>query len=213
MTLRSAALVLLLAPVVASAQQSVTRPAIATPAPPPAPAEAAPATPALVAPPTDASRYIIAPEDNLQITVWKEPSISGTLPVRPDGMISLALVGDLQASGLTPMQLSAAIAERLKKFIQDPNVTVTLLGVHAKQIFLLGEIIHVGSFPLIPGMTPLQAISTAGGLTPFANPKKIYILRGEQGKQQKIPFNYKKAVKEGNLQGIALQPGDTIVVP
>ena len=169
--------------------------------------------PSAPAPGVVASTYVIRPQDNLEINVWKEPGLSGTLPVRPDGMISLSLLGDLPASGFTPMQLSADITTRLKKFINDPSVTVTVLGVHAQQIYLLGEIGHIGPIPFTADMTPLQAISVGGGLSPFANPKKIYILRGEQGKQKKIPFDYKKAIKDGNQQGISLMPGDTIVVP
>lgn len=167
------------------------------------------------APPTGASstRYIIGPEDTISVTVWKEPGLSGSFPVRPDGMISLALVGDLPASGFTPMQLSEDIALKLKKFVNDPSVTVTVLGVHVKEIFLLGEVLHVGALPLTADMTPLQAISAAGGLSPFAKAKRIYILRTEQGRQRKIPFDYKKAIKDGNQQGVSLSPGDTIVVP
>ncbi len=161
----------------------------------------------------DAARYIIGTEDTLQIIVWKEPGFSGNVPVRPDGMISLALVGDLKAAGFTPMQLGADIATRLKKYITDPNVTVSVVSVRAKQIYLLGEVGHVGPLTFIPEMTPLQAIAAAGGLSPFAKPKNIYILRGEAGRQKKIPFNYKKAIKDGDQQGISLVPGDTIVVP
>ena len=164
-------------------------------------------------PPTSSTRYIISPDDTISVTVWREPGLSGSFPVRPDGMISLALVGDLQASGFTPMHLSEDIALRLKKFVNDPSVTVTVLGVHVKEIFLLGEILHVGALPLTADMTPLQAISAAGGLSPFAKAKRIYILRTEQGRQRKIPFDYKKAIKDGNQQGVTLSPGDTIVVP
>jgi polysaccharide biosynthesis/export protein len=162
--------------------------------------------------PLDASRYIIGPEDSLQVTVWKEPTLSGTIPVRPDGMISLVLVGDLPAAGQTPMALGADIAQRLKKYIQDPVVTVVVLGVNSQRIFLVGEVNHVGPLMLTPGMTALQAIVSAGGLTQFANSRHIYILRTEAGKQQKMPFNYKQALK-GNDQGTTLLPGDTIVVP
>ena len=157
--------------------------------------------------------YVIGPSDSLEVNVWKEPTISGTFPVRPDGMISLALVGDLKASGLTPAHLSGEITERLRKFINDPSVTVAVLGVNSKHVFMLGEISKPGELPLLPGLTPLQAIASAGGLTPFANSKHIYILRTVAGKQQKIPFDYKKAVKDGNLQGVTLVAGDTIVVP
>ena len=198
----------------------------ATPgAPPAAPAEvAAPVvgqTPSAGTLPTAApvqaaatsNDYVIGPSDSLAITVFKEPTMSGTLPVRPDGMISLALVGDMQAAGLTPMHLSDAIKERLKKFINDPSVTVTVLGVNSKHIFLLGEVLKPGELPLTPGLTALQAIASVGGLTPYANGKHVYILRTEGAKQLKIPFDYKKAIKDGNLQGVTLVPGDTIVVP
>ncbi len=119
----------------------------------------------------------------------------------------------MQAAGMTPMHLSDEIVQRLKKFINDPSVTVTVMGVNSKRIFLIGEIGKPGEEPLTPGLTVLQAIASAGGLTPYANGKKIYILRGTAGKQQKIPFDYKKALKEGNLQGVTLLSGDTIVVP
>jgi polysaccharide biosynthesis/export protein len=162
--------------------------------------------------PVDASRYIIGPQDSLQVTVWKEPTLSGTVPVRPDGMISMVLVGDLPAAGMTPMALSADISQRLKKYIQDPVVTVVVLGVESQRIFLVGEVTKVGPLMLTPGMTTLQAIVTAGGLTQFANSKHIYILRKVAGKEQKMPFNYKQALK-GDNQGVSLLPGDTIVVP
>lgn len=161
----------------------------------------------------DASTYIIGAEDVLQVTVWKEPTLSGTIPVRPDGMISLVLAGDMPAAGKTPMQLAAEITTKLKKYIQDPTVSVVVTAVNSQRIFLIGEVGHVGPVPLTAGMTPLQAIAAGGGLTPFANSKHIYILRGEQGKQQKIPFNYKGALKGDSRQNITLLPGDTIVVP
>jgi len=189
----------------------------ATPANEQTTAPAAPnAAPATASPnyagPMDASRYVIGPEDSLQITVWKEPTLSGTIPVRPDGMISLGLVGDITAAGMTPTALSTDISQRLKKYIQDPVVTVVVLGVNSKRIFLVGEVGKVGPVVMTPGMTPLQAIVTGGGLTQFANSKRIYILRTVAGKQQKIPFNYKQALKGGN-SGVSLLSGDTIVVP
>jgi polysaccharide export outer membrane protein len=196
-------------------QQTVTPAPALTPAKPSTPSTGsgtAPATSANYAGPMDASRYIIGPEDSLQVTVWKEPTLSGNFPVRPDGMISLVLVGDLPAAGLTPMALSNDITQRLKKYIQDPVVTVAVLGVNSQRIFLVGEVGRVGPVMLTPGMTPLQAIVSAGGLSQFANSKRIYILRMVSGKQQKIPFNYKAALK-GENSGMTLLPGDTIVVP
>ena len=199
------------------AQQGMPRPVL-SPAPE-VPAKQAPAvsgsaaTPGATVAPPDSARYIISPEDTVQVTVWKEPSFSGSIPVRPDGMISLSLVGDLPAAGMTPMQLSADIATRLKKFINDPSVTVTVMTVRPKQVYLLGEIAHIGAVPLTEGMTVLQVIAAGGGLSAFAKSKNMYILRGEPGHQKKIPFNYKKALKEGDEQGVSLLPGDTIVVP
>jgi polysaccharide export outer membrane protein len=188
----------------------------ATPVSEQATAPAAPSAPATASPnyagPMDAARYIIGPEDSLQITVWKEPTLSGTIPVRPDGMISMGLVGDITAAGMTPTALSTDISQRLKKYIQDPVVNVVVLGVNSKRIFLVGEVGKVGPVVMTPGMTPLQAIVTGGGLTQFANSKRIYILRTVDGKQQKIPFNYKQALKGGNA-GVSLLSGDTIVVP
>jgi polysaccharide export outer membrane protein len=215
-------LILLTAPVVGMAQAAQKAPQqTAPPQTAPAPVKSAAtssaagpaaATSANYAGPMDASRYIIGPEDSLQVTVWKEPTLSGNFPVRPDGMISLVLVGDLPAAGLTPMALSTDISQRLKKYIQDPVVTVAVLGVNSQRIFMVGEVGKVGPVMLTPGMTPLQAIVTAGGLSLFANSKRIYILRMVAGKQQKIPFNYKAALK-GENTGITLLPGDTIVVP
>jgi polysaccharide export outer membrane protein len=128
-------------------------------------------------------------------------------------MISMALIGDLKAAGRTPMQLASDITAKLKKYIQDPNVSVVVMSDTSQRIFLVGEVGHVGPIPMTPGMTPLQAIAAGGGLSPFAKSKKIYILRNEGGKQQKIPFNYKEALKGENSQDISLKPGDTIVVP
>jgi len=162
---------------------------------------------------TDTAHYIIGAEDTLQITVWKEPTLSGTVPVRPDGRISLVLLGDLQAAGMTPMQLAADITQKLKKYVQDPSVSVVVLAVNSQRIFVLGEVGHVGAIALTAGMSPLQAIASAGGLSPFAHSKRIYILRGTGAAQKKIPFNYKAALKGDDKQNVSLEPGDTIVVP
>lgn len=162
----------------------------------------------------DNSHYIIGAEDALQITVWHEPTLSGTFPVRPDGMISMVLLGDLPAAGMTPTALSSDIGQRLRKYFQDiPSVTVQVMAVNSQRIYMIGEVGHVGPVALSSGMTPLQAIATAGGLSPFANSKHIYILRGTGSSQQKIPFNYKQALKGDDRQPIVLRPGDTIVVP
>jgi polysaccharide export outer membrane protein len=201
---------LLAATVVCPAQGAAKKPE-PVPVSPAAATQAQPPVPSVGAG-VDAARYIIGSEDTLQVTVWKEPTLSGTIPVRPDGRISLVLVGDLPAAGKTPMQLADDITVKLKKYIQDPNVSVLVMSVNSQKIFLVGEVGHVGPVMMSAGMTPLQAIAAGGGLTPYANAKKIYILRNEAGKQQKIPFNYKQALK-GEAQGTELKPGDTIVVP
>lgn len=160
---------------------------------------------------TDAS-YKIGPQDVLRVDVWKETEISRSVPVRPDGKISLPLLNDVQASGLTAMELAGNIAEGLKKFINNPQVTVTVAEINSRRVYVTGEVTRPGAYPLLPNMTALQAITSASGFTQFANPKKIYVLRSESGKQVKHPFNY-KAVLDGKQDDIPLQPGDTIVVP
>jgi polysaccharide export outer membrane protein len=158
--------------------------------------------------------YVIAPDDVLAIDVWKEAEITRTVPVRPDGKISLPLLNDVQAAGLTATDLASVIAERLKKFIANPQVTVIVTTVNSQRIYILGEVPRGGVMPLLPSMTVLQAISSAGGFTQYANQKGIYVLRTENGQQVKYPFNYKEVVRGINIQqNIVLKPGDTIVVP
>jgi polysaccharide export outer membrane protein len=159
------------------------------------------------------SDYIIGADDMLHISVWKEPDMSVTLPVRPDGKISMPLLDDVQAAGMTPMQLGVSIKEKLKKYIADPRVTVVVTAMNSQRIYVLGEVTHTGAMPLLPNMTVLQALSSAG-FTQFANLKAIYLLRVQDGKQTKLPFNYKDAIKgRGAQQNIILKPGDTLVVP
>jgi polysaccharide biosynthesis/export protein len=178
------------------------------------PADPAAATPAPAAVAvTTADSYVIGPSDVLAITVWKEPTLSGSILVRPDGMISLALLGDIQASGMTPLQLSDQITTKLRKYIQDPNVSVVINQIHSKVVYLLGEVVKRGPVEMTPGMTLLEAIASAGGLTDFANQRKLYILRSDSGTQQRIPVNYKQALKTGGALNLVLRPGDTIVVP
>ncbi len=160
------------------------------------------------------AEYTIGPEDVLNINVWKEPDVSGSVPVRPDGKISLPLLNDVQAAGLTPVQLAAEISQRLKRFMTEPHVTVIVTAMNSRRAYVMGQVTRQGAVPLISNLTVLQALSSAGGPAQFANTKKIYILRMENGKQQKIPFNYVAVIKGKNPeQNINLQPGDTIVVP
>src|SRR5277367_2122091 len=158
--------------------------------------------------------YKIGPQDVLRIDVWKEAELTRTVPVRPDGKISLPLLNDVQAAGLTPAQLANVITEGLKKFINSPQVTVTVNEINSRRVYVTGEVAHAGAFPLLPNMTVLQALSSSGGFTQFAKTKAIYVLRAEDGKQVKHPFNYKE-VLAGRKQeeNIELEPGDVIVVP
>ena len=159
------------------------------------------------------SSYVIGADDTLHIDVWKEPDLTATLPVRSDGMISLPLLNDVPAAGLTPMQLAASITEKLKKYVSDPRVTVVVTQMNSQRIYVTGEVLHSGAMPLLPNMNVLQALSAAG-FTQFANTKGIYILRTENGKQTKVPVNYRQLLKGENVnQMIMMKPRDTIVVP
>ena len=165
-------------------------------------------------PATGDPNYVIGPQDVLDISVWKEPELTRTIPVRPDGKVSMPLLNDVQAAGLTPMQLAAQITTSLKKFVTDPQVTIIVTVINSQRIYILGEVNRPGAFPLLPGMTVVEGLSSAGGFTQFANVKKIYILRKENGKQDKYPFNYKEVISgKASDQNIILKAGDTIVVP
>jgi polysaccharide biosynthesis/export protein len=159
--------------------------------------------------------FVIGPADVLAINVWKEAEISKVIPVRSDGRISLPLIGELQASGLTPKQLEAEITKRLKDYVADPSVTVVVQEIHSQKINVLGMVSHPGSFPLAKPMTVVDAIATAGGFRDFAKQKDIYVLHKDpNGKQTRVPFNYKDVIKGLHPeQNIELQSGDTIVVP
>jgi polysaccharide export outer membrane protein len=163
--------------------------------------------------PSITESYVIGATDVIAVSVFKEPTLSNSLLVRPDGMISMPLLGDVKASGKTPLQLADEIGTKLKKYVQDPNVTVILNQMNSKRVFLIGEIGKTGPIEMTPGMTLLEAIATAGGLGQYANAKKIYILRNEAGTQQKIPVHYKQALKGDLSLNLILNPGDTIVVP
>lgn len=160
------------------------------------------------------STYVIGAADVLDINVWKEPDVSRSIPVRPDGKISLPLINDVQAAGLTPQQLAASVAEKLRKYLNAPQVTVIVTQINSQKFYITGEVARAGAFQLTPGMTVLQAITSAGGFSAYANTKAIYVLRVRDGKQIQLPFNYREVIKgKSAAQNIALEPGDTIVVP
>jgi len=154
--------------------------------------------------------YTIGSEDILAVNVWKEPELSRTVPVRPDGKITLPLVGDVQASGLTPQALEHTLKEGLKAYVASPEVTVIVQEVKSLKFNIVGEINHPGSFPLGQPTTVLDAIAIGGGLRDFAKATRIYVLRGNT----RLPFNYKDVIKGKKLsQNITLQSGDTVVIP
>jgi len=159
--------------------------------------------------------FIIGTEDILTINVWKEPEVSKVVPVRPDGMISLPLVGEIKATGLTPVELEAQIATALKKLMSDPQVTVIVSEVHSLTFNVVGQVLRPGYYPLTRRMTVLDAIALSGGFQPFAKQKKVYVLRtSADGKQVRLPFNYKDVIKGKRPdQNIDLQPRDTVVIP
>src|SRR5215472_9821995 len=165
-------------------------------------------------PATTDPTYIIGPQDVLDIDVWQETELTRSVPVRPDGRISLPLLNDVQAAGLTPTQLADQLTTKFKKFVANPQVTVIVTQINSQRVYILGEAARPGAYPLLPGMTVLQALSSAGGFTIFANPKKVYVLRKESGKEVKYPFNYKEVIAGKNPgQNIDLRAGDHIIVP
>jgi polysaccharide biosynthesis/export protein len=159
--------------------------------------------------------YVIGPDDVLSIHVWKEPDISGKMPVRSDGKITVPLVGDIQASGLTPARLQLLITQRLSDFITNPQVFVAVEQMNSRQFTVMGEVLHPGSFPLTHTTRVMDALAIAGGFRDFAKLKKIHIMRrATEGGTQTIPFNYREVVQGHKLaQNIELQAGDTVVVP
>ena len=175
-----------------------------------------PATDQKSAPALDKDQYKIGAGDELYISVWKEPDLTRPVPVRPDGKITMPLVGDIQASGITPHELETSLTKQLSSYVSSPSVTVTVQAVHSQKFNIVGQVAKPGTYELSgPPSTVLDAIAMAGGLRDFAKGKKIYILRvKDDGTQERLPFNYKEVIKGQNMvQNVVLQPRDTVVVP
>lgn len=164
-------------------------------------------------PSIDPDSYRIGLADQLMISVWKEPELSMTVVVRPDGMITLPLINDVHVVGLKPVELQQILIDKLKPFLTEPQVTVIVQGIRSRKVYLVGNVSKQGSYPLDGGETVLQLLAASGGVGPFAKADSIYILRTENNKQVRIPFQYKKALKGKSKEDILLLPGDVIVVP
>lgn len=158
------------------------------------------------------SDYRVGPEDELTISVWHEPEFSQAVVVRPDGMITLPLINEVKVAGLTTEEMKVLLTEKLKPVINDPQVTVIIKAVKSRKVFLVGNVAKQGVYPLGGRKTVLEVIAEAGGLGPFAKKGSIYILRKDGGKEQRIPFDYKKALT-GKGANPELMPGDMVVVP
>jgi polysaccharide export outer membrane protein len=175
-----------------------------------------------VAKPTDTTKpaevvpagYVVGDSDIIRVNVWKEPEVSQTAVVRTDGNISLPLINEVKVSGMTPLQIQDMVAEKLKGFLNNPQVTVTVIEIRSKRAFITGEVARPGTYSLNAQTTVLQLIAQAGGFTPFAKTDSIVVLRTEDGRQSRLKFKYKEVIQgKKTEQNIALHPGDTVVVP
>ncbi len=196
--------------------QSAT-PRTAAPQPPPsgpAPKPPAPKPPAPATGVATGADFVIGPQDVLGVLFWKDQEMSGDVTVRPDGMITLPLIRDVQAAGLKPDELADRIQQAAREFIAQPSVTVVLRQMNSRKVFITGEVTQPGAYPLASSMTVMQLIAIAGGLTEFAEPKNISIMRVQGNETTTLDFNYKDVARGKNRQqNIVLKPGDTVVVP
>jgi polysaccharide biosynthesis/export protein len=173
-------------------------------------AEAPPPTASVTLP----SGYVIGPDDVLAIVFWRDKDMSSEATVRPDGKISLPLLNDVHAAGLTPEQLREQIVSAAAKYVAEPNATVVVKEIHSLKVFITGNVAKPGTYSLVGELNVLQLIALAGGLVEYADAKNIVVMRNEAGRQQSFKFNYKDVTKQKHLeQNITLKPGDTVVVP
>jgi len=202
-----------------AAKPAQTKPATPAPAPPTGSASGSssarpgvpPGTEAGITPPAD---YVIGADDQLKIVFWRDDSLSGDVVVRPDGKISLTLLNDIQAAGLTPNQLREALVAAAARYVTDPSVTVIVKLINSRKVYVTGQVNKPGPFLLNDNMTILQMLALAGGLQEWADADHILVMRTEGGQTKSYKFNYKDVRKGKNLQqNIMLKPGDTIVVP
>jgi polysaccharide export outer membrane protein len=153
--------------------------------------------------------YKIGVGDELNVAVWHEPEVSGDLAVRPDGVITLPFLNEVYVAGKTTAEIRDMLTEKLKPYVTEPQVTVSIKSINSRKVYAIGNIGRPGSYPLIEPTSVLELIAQCGGLAQFAKGNKIYVLRGKE----RIPFDYKKAVKGDTSQRLMLMPGDMVVVP
>lgn len=163
--------------------------------------------------PSDVTGYRIGPEDILDISVWKNAELSRTVPVRPDGKVSLPLVNDIQAAGLTPAALREQLTAKLAEFVPSPEVSVIVREVHSAKVAVIGSVRNPGRYELKSPATVLEMIALAQGFTDFAARDRIFVLRQKGDTTERIPFNYRKMVDGSGQDNFFVQPGDIIVVP
>ena len=196
-----------------TADATASAPAAPSDTPPNLPIIAAP-TPTPVMTPLDlASAYQIGAEDVLEISVWKNPELSRTVPVRPDGKVSLPLVNDIQASGLTPIDLRDQVTAKLSEYIPAPEVSVIVREVHSRKVTVTGAVKLPGRYEMKSAMTVLEVIALAQGLTDFASKDRIVVLRQNGQKTERIPFNYRKISDSAQQDNFLVRPGDIVFVP
>jgi polysaccharide export outer membrane protein len=159
------------------------------------------------------SQFILGAADVIRVNVWKNADLSQTVTVGPDGFVSLPLLGDVRAAGMTANQLAQDLSSRLSSYVVSAQVTVSVVDIRSRQVYVMGQVGKPGGYPLIAPITVLQLIAQAGGLNTFANRKGIFILRGSKGDLQRLKFNYISAIRGDVNQSINLQPGDTVIVP
>ena len=197
-------------------------PASTAPATPP-PASTAPATPPAQPPAVDSAAqkgvvppagYVIGTEDQLSIVFWREKDLSADVMVRPDGKISIPLLNDVDAAGLTPEELRQRLMTQAQRLVEDANVTVIVRQINSRRVYITGQVARPGPYPLAGPTTVLQLIAIAGGVLEYADAEEILIMRNEKGTPSNFRFNYKEVIRQKNLkQNIELRPGDTVVVP
>ncbi len=194
--------------------QSSSAPVPRQPAPATTAAQKPPAPPVVpegVTPPPD---YVIGAEDVLDVIVWREKDLSAQVMVRPDGMVSLPLLNDVQAGGLSVEQFRERVSTAVTKFVESPSVTVIVTTINSRKVYVTGEVVKPGTYPLTAPTTVLQLLAAAGGPTAFADVKDISVLRTTNGKTVRLPFNFKEVARGRKMeQNVLLRPGDTVIIP